>query len=202
VTTAAQICTHCGRAGSRHDVVRKRPGGPACLRCVPAIPRSATCEVCGEAGTRARPVHPGRGVIAHRDCRPKPQCKVAGCDKPGRMRRLCSTHYHRVYGRGKYLSLNDPRARGFRPMLPLDSVRPSGLYLQEKTLDGWMAQHQLCFLRRFGLPITDVPCEWCGKRMARHVHHVDHDRRNNDPDNLVGICVPCHNAYHHPMEVA
>ncbi len=38
-------------------------------------------------------------------------------------------------------------------------------------------------------------CQRCGRRRL-HVHHVDHDRGNDDPTNLVTLCPRCHAAVH------
>ena len=38
-------------------------------------------------------------------------------------------------------------------------------------------------------------CHICGKKedgTRLDVHHVDYDKRNIDPDNLISLCVPCH----------
>lgn len=89
---------------------------------------------------------------------------------------------------------------GTRSTWPLGTVRPTGNYLQERTLDGWIAQHRLCATRRYGLWPDDVPCEDCGEVMATDVHHLDENERNNDPDNLLLVCEGCHNARHRPWE--
>ncbi len=34
-------------------------------------------------------------------------------------------------------------------------------------------------------------CEWCGATEKVQVHHQDHDRQNNDLDNLTWLCGPC-----------
>ena len=45
-------------------------------------------------------------------------------------------------------------------------------------------------------------CQWCGKdltnagRYEKCVHHLDHNRSNNDRENLVLICKRCHQIHH------
>ena len=40
-------------------------------------------------------------------------------------------------------------------------------------------------------------CEDCGASDRKlHVHHLDHNRRNDDPVNLRTLCQPCHYAQH------
>jgi len=41
-------------------------------------------------------------------------------------------------------------------------------------------------------PLCEV-CEAAGRvKAAEQVHHISHDTRNNSPDNLQAVCVPCH----------
>lgn len=35
-------------------------------------------------------------------------------------------------------------------------------------------------------------CGLCGSKDLLHIHHVDYDKKNNDPANLVTLCLPCH----------
>ena len=40
-------------------------------------------------------------------------------------------------------------------------------------------------------------CQLCGGQQLKHanslsVHHIDYDKRNNDPVNLIALCNPCH----------
>ena len=39
-------------------------------------------------------------------------------------------------------------------------------------------------------------CKKCGVAPVRHVHHIDSDPQNYSPDNLMGLCVPCHVRHH------
>lgn len=45
-------------------------------------------------------------------------------------------------------------------------------------------------------------CEWCGKDLTTAgryewcVHHLDHNRKNNDRSNLVMLCKRCHQIHH------
>lgn len=45
------------------------------------------------------------------------------------------------------------------------------------------------------------PCEICGRKYeAAHkfeLHHIDHDRKNNSPDNLQWLCNSCHKKEHY-----
>jgi hypothetical protein len=35
-------------------------------------------------------------------------------------------------------------------------------------------------------------CRWCGKEPAICVHHIDYDKKNCDPKNLITLCRKCH----------
>jgi len=44
-------------------------------------------------------------------------------------------------------------------------------------------------------------CVGCGMRDIRilAVHHLDHNRENNDPSNLTWVCFNCHHLIHHDI---
>jgi len=35
-------------------------------------------------------------------------------------------------------------------------------------------------------------CQHCGLRPAKEVHHIDYDKKHNEPENLITLCKPCH----------
>ena len=39
-------------------------------------------------------------------------------------------------------------------------------------------------------------CTKCGATENLHVHHIDHDTKNNDVENLIVLCQSCHIKYH------
>jgi len=41
-----------------------------------------------------------------------------------------------------------------------------------------------------------MQCQVCARATRVEVHHVDHDRSNNDDDNLMTLCTRCHLGYH------
>lgn len=56
--------------------------------------------------------------------------------------------------------------------------------------------------RRQSARMRGPECEICGKRKrTMHVHHLDHDPCNNDPNNLQTLCVSCHVRSHSPNYV-
>ena len=40
-------------------------------------------------------------------------------------------------------------------------------------------------------------CNDCHDKQAKHIHHIDFDKTNNDTDNLKYLCVACHRLAHH-----
>jgi len=40
-------------------------------------------------------------------------------------------------------------------------------------------------------------CGYCEMNGSLHVHHLDRDRTNNDPSNLIVFCANCHYGLHH-----
>ena len=55
------------------------------------------------------------------------------------------------------------------------------------------------FIRKAILARDSWACRICagdGDGAALNVHHIDSDRTNNDPANLVTLCAPCHRAVH------
>lgn len=39
-------------------------------------------------------------------------------------------------------------------------------------------------------------CQLCGKKRSADVHHIDWDKMNNHPDNLIVLCRSCHSKHH------
>lgn len=39
-------------------------------------------------------------------------------------------------------------------------------------------------------------CHYCGNRDRLHIHHIDKNILNNSEDNLMTLCVTCHNRIH------
>lgn len=102
-------------------------------------------------------------------------CVIEGCDGVGNRRGLCNRHRMRMRQHGDPLTvMNRPAGSG--------SIRTDG-YLMHETGGRAVLEHVLIAERAIGKPLP---------RRAQ-VHHVDEDRGNNKPSNLV-ICES--SAYH------
>jgi hypothetical protein len=44
--------------------------------------------------------------------------------------------------------------------------------------------------------IEKVYCSLCGSMDNLLIHHIDHDRKNNDISNLIVLCKKCHQEHH------
>lgn len=122
-------------------------------------------------------------------------CTVAGCERPGNSYGLCTNHHRRQGLYGDPLAVAPPRAR--RP-----AKRYAWTYAPSHpiaTADGKVLTHRHVLYERVGP--GPHPCHWCGTSVQWRVgkpsagalvaDHVDHDRSNNDPANLVPSCNPC-----------
>jgi 5-methylcytosine-specific restriction endonuclease McrA len=55
----------------------------------------------------------------------------------------------------------------------------------------WTAELREAIVRR-----DEFRCQLCGSNVELQVHHVDLDRSNSDPSNLLTLCARCHLGYH------
>ena len=104
-------------------------------------------------------------------------CSIDGCEKRASSRGWCHTHYTRWVRHG------DPAAVHATNGQPLDARTPriaSHGYLQ-------IGQR---YVHRMICDPTGKPCHYCGDP-ATQVDHVDADKLNNDPSNLVPCCPAC-----------
>lgn len=127
------------------------------------------------------------------------QCAVDGCDRQARKRGWCELHYWRWRKHGttdapsrRKSEMGTVNAEGYavvkRPEHPLAAK------------GGLVAVHRVVLFDKIGP--GDHACHWCtcpvswDKSWPRDpdglvVDHLDHNRLNNDPDNLVPSCEPC-----------
>jgi hypothetical protein len=125
-------------------------------------------------------------------------CSVERCTRPLYCRTYCVMHYNRTL-KGSTLggpeSLRAPNGSG--------SVIPDGyriLNLRGHPLaraQSKVPEHRAVLFAKIGP--GEHPCHWCGKtlgwggRQSRKImaDHVDWDRLNNTPENLVPACLDC-----------
>jgi hypothetical protein len=57
--------------------------------------------------------------------------------------------------------------------------------------------------RKGALERDQFTCQICGDSSGRiNVHHIDNNNKNNDPSNLITLCVNCHMAITHILQCA
>lgn len=131
------------------------------------------------------------------------QCSVEGCGMEANRKgaRLCEKHYMRQRRNGNTKSQYE-RAEEFSAH--------SGGYLLAKakghplSLGGMRAYaHRVAFHEANGE--GPFSCYWCGVGVSwadMHVDHLDDDKHNNDPKNLVASCPVCNMQRGHHKQVA
>lgn len=120
-------------------------------------------------------------------------CNVKGCDRPHAKVGFCELHYRRMKRRG---TTDDP-------VRLIDTKRYRQKKLPNHPLalnSGRVFIHRVVLYDKLG--DGGHPCHWCGTivywnksypkdKDALLVDHLDHDRHNNHPDNLVPACNSC-----------
>lgn len=202
-------CEHCGGMFEmlRYELAKKRRRGyrvycsPGCVADGLAS-RGATCEQCGAGMPRAkgrrfcstecRHSAPRSGRAGRLGMRRLPERTCPMCSRPFRPKssqtaycgRACANAAHslRMIGRGnsRYLD-GSSYADWFRKMRPVIFER-----------DG----HRCVACGEVPEPTRFVRKGQASERSRLLVHHVDHDPRDNRPENLVSVCQPCHGKHH------
>ena len=102
------------------------------------------------------------------------KCYIDGCEGAGNWRGLCNTHRLRLKKHGDPTVIKNRRAG-------LGTLRADG-YIMHESGGRAVLEHVMLAERALGKPLP----------RGVHVHHVDENRSNNAPSNLV-ICTA---AYH------
>lgn len=128
----------------------------------------------------------------------RPVCVVDGCDRivgPKSARGMCDSHYSRVrYGQpidGPFRKYGESHVNpeGYR------QIHIVGHPLARKS--GYVLEHRAVAFDKYGDGAQT--CHWCHEDLGEwsprvHVDHIDGDRLNNHPDNLVTACGGCNTA--------
>lgn len=137
-------------------------------------------------------------------------CSVANCDKPSRSRGWCVMHYSRWqrHGDPEYVPhWNRGRPNGKHCGVQGRSFNQAkGYWVRtgivhpltgKGELSGNAFEHRVVLWDKLECESLDCEheCNWCGKPVTwRHglkTDHVDEDKTNNDPENLVPSCNGC-----------
>lgn len=118
-------------------------------------------------------------------------CTVHDCGKPTRTlsASLCKKHYHRQYRTGT-LELTAKRKDSY-----MSSHGYIILYAKDHPLtvsSSYVYEHRAVYYNKHG--VGPFPCHWCSAVVGWHNLHIDHlddDKANNSPDNLVASCPGC-----------
>lgn len=124
---------------------------------------------------------------------PVVSCRIEGCGRPAKTRGWCQMHYVRWLRHGSpMITANDGRASttsgGYRRLCRSDHPLADA--------NGIVLEHRLVLYAVIGPGAH--PCHWCGRAVVWGstlvADHVDDDKQNNTPANLVPSCSGC-NTY-------
>ncbi len=146
--------------------------------CAKPLSRHGLCQM-----HNWRLVH--HGDVHHRRA-PPPPCAIVGCTRPLKGHGLCMLHLGRRR-RGLPSDYTPP---------PLPRKRYRARVLRGHPLAdarGRVYAHRVALYD--SIPVDPIPCFWCGAPLTwgvdLFVDHLNHDRHDNAPTNLVPACNGC-----------
>lgn len=132
-------------------------------------------------------------------------CQATGCDRAANRKsvELCEMHYYRMRRTGSLALRPSTRAlpdwtrrvepKGYiKVKLPLGHPALVVLRPGSKPTDRWVFEHRLVAWLSAG--DSSLSCGWCQEPLTwrtAQVDHLDHDKGNNDPENLLVSCNAC-----------
>lgn len=161
------------------------------------------CEICGELlHVKPSVMANGGGKYCSRKCSGRAQSisrrgDANACWKGGEEKRICEycgkifhAKAHRINkGGAKYCSYHCSNTASH-------SGEKSGTWMGGKSFE----QYPIDFNNMLKESIRERDswtCQECGKHQRKEykklsIHHIDYDKNNNDPRNLISLCVSCH----------
>lgn len=172
------------------------------MRVTPDANASRKCQQCGTPFVPKRQAGQ-RQLHCSRECRVKyqvaqrqnlPRCSVDGCQHRVRSGRavLCEKHYGRAR-RG--VDLNDARPVSGRYVTAAGYIKLLRPDHPLADTHGHVFEHRVVVYDKNGG--TEPSCFWCGKGLTWKqavVDHLNEDKADNTPSNLVCSCNDCNRA--------
>jgi hypothetical protein len=125
---------------------------------------------------------------------------VADCERQVKGNGLCEKHYMRAYRHAGDVTAGEGRyGKGYLTADGYVSTARTGHPLARSK--GQVQMHRVVLFAKIG--DGSHPCHWCGKTVAWGYHvstdtlvvdHLDEDRANNAPENLVPSCSRCNTS--------
>jgi len=181
-----RTCATCGKEFDAYesDIERKPNSGTYCSKECMSAGRliSCSCGYCGnEFDTALSRVNGGRGKYCSRECQSKAIHEAFEATKIVRVCLVCGKEFR--------VNPNDPRAPQYcsRKCGKTGELNPQ--WIGGHTIEyppEWTRKLRNAIKRRDG-----YRCRLCGEH-ATDVHHIDYNKDNCAPENLISLCHSCH----------
>lgn len=129
----------------------------------------------------------------------RPPCYIDGCERPTYCKGMCVMHYSRHRSGNEATSRPEPirRPPGTGSITSDGYIVLTGSTHPLATAQGKVPQHRAVLYDHIGP--GEHPCHWCAKPLTWrgeatskiNVDHLDENRVNNAPANLVPSCLDC-----------